>query len=147
MYARMENLRVFALLSRVRLLCFAATLAAMGAAISAHHSAAAYESRPIVLKSATMTSVVWANPHTLLTFTVQDTSGSVTTWTAESGSPSALTRMGWNRNSVRAGDAVTVELFPARNGARVGRLAKVIFPDGRELLDSLSTETRIIPPQ
>jgi len=128
-----------------RLLCFAAILATTGAAVSAHHSDAAYETRSIVLKSATMTSVVWANPHTLLTFTVKDTSGGLTTWTAESGSPSALTRMGWNRNSVKAGDAVAIELFPARNGARVGRLAKVILPDGRELLDSLSTASKIIP--
>lgn len=129
------------------LLCVAAMLATLGAAVPAHHSDAAYETRSIVLKSATMTSVVWANPHTLLTFTVQDTSGRVTTWTAESGSPSALTRMGWNRNSLRAGDTVAIELFPARNGAKVGRLAKVILPDGRELLDSLSTASRIIPVQ
>jgi len=128
-----------------RLLRVAAIFATMVAAVSAHHSDAAYETRSILLKGATMTSVVWANPHTLLTFTVQDTSGGVTTWTAESGSPSALTRMGWNRNSVKAGDAVTIELFPARNGARVGRLAKVVLPDGRELLDSLSTATRILP--
>jgi hypothetical protein len=128
-----------------RLLCLAAMLAVMGAAASAHHSDAAYDTRSIVLKSATMTSVVWANPHTLLTFTVKDTSGGLTTWTAESGSPSALTRMGWNRNSVKAGDAVAIELFAARNGARVGRLAKVVLPDGRELLDSLSTASRVIP--
>ena len=128
-----------------RLLRVAAMLAAMSAAVSAHHSDAAYDTRSIVLRTATMTGVVWANPHTLLTFTVQDTSAGLTTWTAESGSPSALTRIGWNRNSVRAGQTVTIELFPARNGARVGRLAKVILPDGRELLDSLSTASRIIP--
>jgi len=127
------------------LFCLAAMVLTLDAAVSAHHSEAAYETRSIVLKSATMTNVVWANPHTLFTFTVQDTSGRVTTWTAESGSPSALTRMGWNRNSVKAGDALTVELFPARNGARIGRLARVILPDGRELLDSLSTASRTIP--
>ena len=55
----------------------------------------------------------------------------------ESGSPSSLRRVGWNRNSVRIGNSATVELFPARNGARVGRLAKIVFSDGRELLDSL----------
>lgn len=119
--------------------------AAMGAAASAHHSDAAYETRSIVLKTATMTGIVWANPHTLLTFTVKETSGGLTTWTAESGSPSALTRMGWSRNFVRAGDAVAIELFPAGNGAKVGRLAEVILPDGRELLDSLSTASKIIP--
>jgi hypothetical protein len=118
---------------------------AAGAA-SAHHSAAAYDTSTIVLKSATMKRVVWANPHTILTFDVKDATGDVATWTAESGSPSALTRMGWHRNSLQAGDPVTIELFPARNGARVGRLAKVILPDGRELRDSLGTEGSVVKP-
>jgi hypothetical protein len=114
----------------------------MCTALTAHHSAAAYETESIVLERVTMINVVWANPHTMLTFSVRDAAGVSSSWTAESGSPSALTRMGWNRNSVRVGDAVTVELFPARNGARVGRLAKVVLPDGRELLDSQAGEGR-----
>jgi hypothetical protein len=35
------------------------------------------------------------------------------------------------------GDTITVELFPAKNGAPVGRLARITQADGRELLDSL----------
>jgi len=61
----------------------------------------------------------------------------VTTWSVESGSPSALSRIGWNRNSVAVGDAIAVELFPAKNGAPIGRLARITLADGRELLDSL----------
>lgn len=128
------------------LLGFVSIVAAMGATTSAHHSAAAYDNATIVLKSATIKSMVWANPHTILTFDVKDAKGDVATWNAESGSPSALTRMGWNRNSVKAGDPVTVELFPAKNGARVGRLAKVILADGRELRDSLGTEGSVGKP-
>ena len=119
------------------LICVVTACAAMGAALSAHHSAAVYETTTIELKNATMTGLVWANPHTLLTFDVTDADGNAASWSVESGSPSSLRRVGWNRNSVRTGDSVTVELFPARNGARVGRLAKVVFADGRELLDSL----------
>ena len=89
---------------------------------------------------------MWANPHTVLTFEVKDAKGVFATWNAESGSPSALTRMGWNRNSLKAGDAVTIELFPARNGARVGRLAKVILADGSELRDSQGTEGSVGKP-
>ena len=128
------------------LVCFVTMMAAMGAAASAHHSAAAYGDATIVLKNATIRGMVWANPHTILTFDVKDAKGGVATWTAESGSPSALTRMGWNRNSVKAGDPVAIELFPARNGARVGRLAKVILADGRELLDSQGTEGSVGKP-
>ena len=116
---------------------FVIALAATNA-FSAHHSPVAYAEKPIVLKNATMTKVVWAHPHVILTFAVKDANGAVATWSTESGSPGSVARLGWHRNSVRAGDMVTIELFPAKNGARVGRLKKVVFPDGRELLDTQS---------
>ncbi|MSO82662.1 MAG: hypothetical protein EXQ53_05150 [Acidobacteria bacterium] len=118
------------------LVCFLIALAAMGAALSAHHSAAVYENSTIVLKNATVTGLIWSNPHSILTFAVKDAKGKAANWSAESGSPTGLSRIGWNRNSVKQGDAVTIELYPARNGATVGRLAKVTFPDGRTLMDS-----------
>jgi hypothetical protein len=52
-----------------------------------------------------------------------------------------VARVGWNRNSVKVGDKVTIELYPAKNGAHVGRLKKVIFPDGHELLDTQNPES------
>ena len=128
------------------LLCGATVVAAAGATASAHHSSAAYENTTIVLNNATMKNLVWANPHTILTFEVKGANGSVATWNAESGSPSALTRMGWTRTSLKAGDQVTIELFPARNGAQVGRLAKVTLPGGKELRDSQGTEGSVGKP-
>jgi len=109
----------------------------MGSAAIAHHSTAAYEDKTITLKNAVVKKLTWANPHCILSFEVKDARGQVTAWGAESGSPSALSRVGWNRNSLKAGDTVAVELYPARNGARVGRLAKVVLPGGSELVDSL----------
>lgn len=125
------------------LVCFVIVLAA---AASAHHSSAAYSNSTIVLKNATVKNLVWANPHAILTFEVKDAKGAAATWNAESGSPSALTRMGWSRNSLKAGDPVTIELFPARNGARVGRLARVTRADGSELRDSQGTEGSVGKP-
>jgi hypothetical protein len=108
----------------------------MCAVLFAHHSTVAYSEKPIVLKNATIAKVLWASPHIVLSFNVRETSGTVTGWNVETGSPGSVARAGWNRNSVKADDKVTVELYPARNGARVGRLKKLIFPDGRELLDT-----------
>jgi len=105
--------------------------------LPAHHSTAAYEAQTITLKSAVVKRLVWANPHSVLWVDVKDDRGRVTSWGAESGSPSALSRIGWSRNSVKAGDVMLVELFPARNGAHVGRLARIVLPNGRELLDSI----------
>ena len=110
---------------------------ASGAALRAHHSTAAYENTTITLKNAVVKRLSWANPHSVISFDVKDSRGRVATWSVESGSPSALGRMGWHRNSLKAGEVITVELFPAKNGARVARLAKVVMADGRELLDSV----------
>lgn len=125
---------------RTRLAC-ACAVAALGAPVAAHHSAAAYLDASIEIAGATITNVVWANPHTVISFDVKagERAGA---WSAEAGSPSAQTRMGWTRNSLRPGDQVTVTLFPARNGAKVGRLSHVVFADGKELLDSQSTRER-----
>jgi len=119
-----------------RLLLLAIVFSQMRATLSAHHSTVAYAQKSIVLKNATITKVIWADPHVVLTFAVKEASGTVTTWSAETGSPVSVARVGWNRNSLKTGDAVTIELFPAKNGARVGRLKKVTFADGRQLLDT-----------
>ena len=119
----------------------AAAIAGGAASVAAHHSAAAYIDTSIEITGATITNVVWANPHTIISFDVKggERAG---LWSAEAGSPSAQTRMGWNRNSLRPSDQVTVSLFPARNGAKVGRLSHLVLADGKELLDSQSTRER-----
>src|SRR5687768_11297707 len=96
-----------------------AIVALLGAVASAHHSTAAYENKTIVLKQARIVKFGWTNPHSILSLEVPRGRGGVSTWSVETGSPSGLARAGWNRNSVKAGDMVTVEVFPARNGASV----------------------------
>ena len=108
----------------------------MCATLVAHHSTVAYSEKTIVLKNATIAKVLWSSPHIVITFNVREASGTVTAWSAETGSPGSVTRVGWNRNSVKPDDKVTMEVYPSKNGAHVGRLKKVIFPDGRELLDT-----------
>ena len=108
-----------------------------GSTALGHHSTAAYETKTITLKDAVVKRFVWANPHSIVWFDVKDGRGRVTTWGAETGSPSALTRVGWTRTSLKPGDAIAVELFPAKNGAKVARLGRVVLADGRELLDSV----------
>jgi len=108
-----------------------------GGAALAHHSTAAYQTRTTTLKNAVVKKFAWQNPHCILSFDAKDDRGRVTTWSVEAGSPSALSRIGWSRNSLKVGDTMAVELFPAKNGARIGRLAKLTLADGHELLDSL----------
>ena len=113
-------------------------LCGTGSVALAHHSTAAYDTKTITLKNAIVKRLVWANPHCVLWFEAKDEKGRVAAWGIESGSPSALSRVGWHRSVLKPGDAIAaVEIYPARNGAHVGRLAKVVLPGGQELVDSL----------
>jgi Family of unknown function (DUF6152) len=105
--------------------------------VFAHHGAAAYDmSKPLVMKGAVVTKYLWANPHTLVFFDAKDDKGSTTHWSVELGSPSAIALTGWNRVSLKAGDVITVYMFPAKNGNPVGRINKIVLADGTLLRDS-----------
>ncbi len=104
--------------------------------LPAHHGAAAYADKIVVLKDATVTKFVWSNPHNIILFDVKDDSGNITHWAGEAGSPSATGLLGWNRNSFQPGDVITVYIYPAKSGNPVGRLNKVVFADGKVLRDS-----------
>jgi len=83
----------------------------------AHHSfAAEYDSTKQVTVKGTVQKVSWVNPHAYVFVDVKDESGKVTTWAFESLSPNALARQGWTRNSLKIGEAVTVEGYMAKDG-------------------------------
>lgn len=102
---------------------FQATLAAgfalFGAVapMLAHHSfAAEYDSTKTVTVKGTINKLAWVNPHAYVYVDVKDVGGKITTWAFESLSPNALSRQGWNRNSLQHGEEVTVEGYMAKDG-------------------------------
>lgn len=105
--------------------------------LSAHHGSASYKTdKVVVLKDATVTKFAWANPHTMLMFDVKDDQGNMTHWAGEAGGPSAIHLLGWNRNSLKPGDVITVLLYPSKFEGNVGRLDRIVLADGRTLKDS-----------
>ena len=93
------------------------TLLAGAAPILAHHSfAAEYDSTKTITVKGTVNKLAWVNPHAYVYVDVKDASGKVTTWAFESLSPNALSRQGWNRNSLKQGEEVTVEGYMAKDG-------------------------------
>ena len=103
----------------------------------AHHGNTAYDtSKPVVLKGATVTKFVWANPHCFVMVDVKDDKGEVQHWVGEAGSPSSLGLLGWSKNSVQPGDSITVYVYQSKTGHTVGRLNKIVLADGTELKDS-----------
>ncbi len=115
----------------VAFLCLAGVLA-VSFPIYAHHGNSAYdESKEVVLKDASVTSFLWANPHTIVTFDVAGVH-----WAGELGSPSALTNLGWTKASLHPGDVITIYIHQAKSRNPVGRIAHVALADGTQLRDS-----------
>jgi hypothetical protein len=103
----------------------------------AHHGSASYKTdKVVVMKQATVTKFLWANPHTMLLFDVKEENGNISHWAGEAGSPSAVRLWGWNKNSLQPGDLITVHLYPSKFESNVGRLEKIVLADGTTLKDS-----------
>ena len=99
----------------------------------AHHGASEYDMTKIVTLHATVTELLFVNPHTMLTFTAKDDSGKAIEWQGELPSPNLLSRRGWSRSTFKPGDQVTVIGAPAKNGEKGMQVKKLVFPDGHEL--------------
>ena len=101
---------------------------------SAHHGTnTEYDAEhPIVFKG-TVTEFEFANPHIQIYFDAKNSKGKMEHWAVEGPSPGRLIRMGWSRNEIKAGDEITITVEPARSGAMVGAIRKVILPSGKEL--------------
>jgi hypothetical protein len=122
----MENPRILRTASMAALLLLATPL-------WAHHGASEYDMTKIITLRATVTELQFVNPHTLVAFTVKDDSGKVSEWEGELPSPNLLTRRGWSRSTLKAGDQVTIIGAPAKNGEKGMQIKKLVFPDGHEL--------------
>jgi hypothetical protein len=98
----------------------------------AHHGNAAYDTTKEVTLTGVVTQWMVANPHSVLKFDVTDDKGDVVHWIVESSAPSAnQARIRLTKDSLKPGDKVTVTVIPAKNEQPVGRIHRLVLPDGR----------------
>jgi len=85
--------------------------------VLAHHSFAAEfdQAKPVTVKG-TIQKLEWVNPHAYFWVDVKDANGKMTTYAFETLSPNALARQGWDRNSLKKGEEVTVDGYLAKDG-------------------------------
>jgi len=94
-----------------------ASLLTVALPVLAHHSfAAEYDSTKAITVKGTIVKLDWVNPHAYFWVDVKDASGKVTTYAFEALSPNALARQGWNRDSLKKGEEVTVDGYLAKDG-------------------------------
>ncbi|HWW27556.1 MAG TPA: DUF6152 family protein [Caulobacter sp.] len=118
------------------LLAAALALVCAAAPASAHHSFAMYDQTKVVTLHGVVKTFQWTNPHALIWLQGSlNPNGPPELWSVElSTSPGNLARMGWSKRSLAAGDKVTIDINPLRDGRRSGSLKKaVVLATGKVL--------------
>ena len=111
-----------------------AIIAAQAVALTAwaHHSHGNYIMTEYTHLEGIVKELHWMNPHTWIYLEVMGEDGETTVWALEGGSPGALTRGGWQPDSVVAGDRISVRCHQLRDRSNGCLLGFVTPPGGEE---------------
>lgn len=114
----------------------------------AHHGNAAYDYEKTITIKGVVTEWIFANPHSLVKVDVTDDKGSVQHWVLE-GNAASISDAGWHKTTLKPGDVLSFELMPPKNGALIGRIRRILKPDGTVLADAHlpSTLNDVAPPK
>ena len=106
--------------------------------LDAHHSLnGLFDQRKTVEIAGVLTAFRFLEPHGVISVEIKNPRGVNELWKAETIGPLALGRRGWTKDSLRIGEAVTVEGFPAQGGARRLRGRKITRADGTVLIGTM----------
>lgn len=119
-------MRAWTLLWIVAILALATNVA------SAHHPFSAhYDETKFGTLTGTVYKVQWTNPHVVLALDVAGSDGKTERWMIEGYPPNTLLRDGWDKNSLRSGDRITISGWHARDASlKIFSGWEVTFEDG-----------------
>ncbi len=122
---------------RTRLLAvaaFAVGLLAVAAPAFAHHAWSGYDMKNMTTLKGTVTGFDFGNPHVWMYVDIKDDQGNIQKWTAGGPSPSRMANTGWSKDTLHAGDEITLVGNRSTDGTYKLRLSKVVLSNGRQLI-------------
>jgi hypothetical protein len=127
----------------IRTLAAAILLSAAASSPSAHHGSADYDVAREITITGTVREWRWMQPHTwvVLSHLRQDPSGQtprngggvVEVWSGEGPPLTWAAQRGWSASTLRAGETVSLVMYPSRREARAGLVKRIRRLDGEVL--------------
>jgi hypothetical protein len=123
--------------------CLLTLVFAADATTLAHHSFALFDMDKNLTMPGSVVEYRWSNPHVHVVLKVEpgaDVPAAMAgTWDLEAaGSTNIMTRQGWTRVTLKAGDRITAVVHPMKDGAKGGSLFYIILPDGNRLYTDIA---------
>ena len=100
---------------------------------SAHHGTANYDTGKQITVTGAVTGFEFVNPHVQIFWDTKDDSGAAQKWQGELTSPNRLSRVGWSKSTLKAGDTITISGYPTKSGSHEIWIQKIVTGDGQEL--------------
>jgi hypothetical protein len=100
---------------------------------TAHHTGAMFDRQKPLELSGTVRVFQWTNPHCWIQLLVPGKNGDTVEWSVEMGPPMDLFRNGWKPGTLKAGDKITVVVYPMRDGSTAGLFVSATGSDGKLL--------------
>jgi uncharacterized protein DUF6152 len=119
--------RCFMMSKLVVVLAAVGGLLLFSGSLMAHHGVAGYDMTKTITVHGTVSKFDWSNPHVVVYVDAKNDSGETQHWTIEFASPVHMVRAGWSKNSMKAGDDITIDTHPSRNGAPIGISSTITF--------------------
>jgi hypothetical protein len=117
----------------LRMIAAALTASVLCTTAGAHHSFSMFDRERTKVIAGVVEEFQWTNPHTWIQLVVTDADGRQVEWSLEGGSPGILGRNGWKRTSLKAGERITVEIYPLKSGEPGGSFIEITRSDGSKL--------------
>jgi len=107
-------------------------LAALAVPATAHHSFAMFDMARTQSWQGKVKEVQWTNPHVWVELTVTE-NGKAVDLSFEAAAIPVLKNAGWIKDSVKAGDTITIVGHPYKDGRPGGSIDHVLLADGKKV--------------
>lgn len=112
-----------------------ATALLFATSVSAHHSYAMFDGSKTLTVAGTVAKLEWMSPHVFVWVYVPNPKAhdGYDLYAFENGSPNVLIRLGWSKTALAAGEKISVQYWPLKDGRTGGHFVKATRADGQTL--------------